>query len=296
MRDTCTPCGGRHVVTVADDFGASSPVNRAVAEAHDRGILTAASIMAAGEAFDEAVLLASRRPQLSVGLHVTLCDGLSVLPPSRIPALVDPNGNFEKSPARAWLNYSGEDVLRQIEMEVEAQIDRLQSSGIDPSHIDCHHHLHMKPSIFRIICRAASRERIRWIRIPCEPFRQVSDIASFSRGAMPFLEWTVFGIAGLVNRRAAAENGLRTAGSTYGLSKTGRIDEECFLRILDRMEKQVNEVFFHPDLSNESGRRELGALISPRVRERISCLGMMVAGYRELAETGPAFSPARGNM
>lgn len=65
----------------ADDFGVSSTVNQAVVTAHDEGILTSCSLMVGGDACDEAVALAKARPRLSVGLHLTLVCGKSVLPP-----------------------------------------------------------------------------------------------------------------------------------------------------------------------------------------------------------------------
>ena len=50
----------RYLVVGADDFGRSPSVNRAVAIACDWGVLTAASIVAGGDAFAEAVDLAGR--------------------------------------------------------------------------------------------------------------------------------------------------------------------------------------------------------------------------------------------
>lgn len=119
----------RYLIIAADDFGRSSSVNMAVAEAHDRGIVTASSIMAGGEVFEEAVQIALRRNRLSVGLHVTLCDGRAVLKQSRIPDLVNREGCFEASPARARVRYMRPAVLPQIEAEVEAQFDRLERAG-----------------------------------------------------------------------------------------------------------------------------------------------------------------------
>src|SRR5262249_8258654 len=97
--------GRRKLVVVADDLGRSREVNRAVALAHDQGILGSASLMAGGEAFDDAVDLALARPGLSIGLHVTFCDGRAVLPPARIPDLVRPDGRFRTGPAGAGLAY-----------------------------------------------------------------------------------------------------------------------------------------------------------------------------------------------
>lgn len=68
--------GEKYLVTVADDLGRSASVNEAIAEAHDNGILTAASLMAGGEAFQDAIQIALKRRHLSVGLHATFCDGL----------------------------------------------------------------------------------------------------------------------------------------------------------------------------------------------------------------------------
>src|SRR5262249_38723920 len=77
----------RRLVVTGDDFGASRSVNRAIIEAHRRGVLTHASLMVTGDAVDEAVRLARANPGLSVGIHLVLVDGRSALPPSRIPHL-----------------------------------------------------------------------------------------------------------------------------------------------------------------------------------------------------------------
>ncbi|HKB71821.1 MAG TPA: ChbG/HpnK family deacetylase, partial [Thermoanaerobaculia bacterium] len=62
----------KRLVVTGDDFGFSRGANRAIAEAHDRGILTAASLMVTGAAADEAVAIARARPALAVGLHLVL--------------------------------------------------------------------------------------------------------------------------------------------------------------------------------------------------------------------------------
>ena len=56
-------------------------------EAHERGILTATTLMANGNAFGHAVELAHRTPSLDVGCHLVMVQGYSVLEPSRkLPA------------------------------------------------------------------------------------------------------------------------------------------------------------------------------------------------------------------
>lgn len=273
----------RFLVIVADDFGRSPAVNQAVAEAHDKGILTSASLMAGGASFDDAVGIARERKNLSAGLHVTLCDGRAVSPPSRIPDLVDDDGNFEKDPVKAWLKYSKKGLRSQIETEVEAQFECLEKAGISPSHVDGHHHLQMHPVLFSIICREAAGRDVGWIRIPKEPLKVVVGMRSPLRGAMPFLEWAVFGPLGAYNAREARRCGVRVPDNVYGLSRTGSVDEEYLLGILKMAAGPVDEIFTHPDISTGPGRTELRALTSQAVCDRLVSGGMTSAGYGELS-------------
>ena len=283
------------IVVVADDMGESSSLNSAIAEAHKRGILTSASLMAGGQAFEEAVMIAVECSNLSVGLHVTLCDGRAVLPPSQIPDLVDHDGNFEKSPAKAWINYTGAGVFSQIEAEVDAQFSKLYRAGVHPTHVDGHHHLQMHPRIFEIVCRRASKRGVGWIRLPSEPLALVLGFRSFSRGVMPLTEWVVFRMLSAYNLKTAKRYGINVAYRCLGLSWTGSIDEKCFIDLLDYAKGPIDEIFTHPDISTDSGRRELEALASINVRNKISsCLDLV--GYRELSGEGIVFGSVLGRI
>src|SRR5688500_7993841 len=95
----------RRLIVNADDFGRSSSINRAVIQAHQRGILTTASLMVNGPAAEEAAALAHEHPCLGVGLHLTLSHGTSSLPHSQIPDLVDADQNFSNDAPRAGFRY-----------------------------------------------------------------------------------------------------------------------------------------------------------------------------------------------
>jgi len=279
----------RYLVVVADDLGRSSFVNRAVARAFDRGFLTAASLMAGGDAFEEAVTLARLRPGLSVGLHVTLCDGNAVLPPSEIPGLVDTRGWFEKSPFRAGLRYwrLRRHLRLQIEEEIEAQFERLREAGISPTHVDGHHHLHMHPVIFELVCRAAAKRHVAWIRVPREPLALVVR-AGVPRVVSRLTEWATFTLLALHNLKIARTYGLKTASYAAGLSRTGRalgtrnIGEEYLRALLPLLKGISNELYAHPDLATESGRRETETLASAVIRKDTASLGIICTGYSQL--------------
>ena len=90
----------KHLIVTADDFGAAREVNDAVLDAHQNGILTAASLMVAAPAAADAVARAHATPSLRVGLHLVLVDGKPLLPVAQVPALVDGHGNFRNDMAR----------------------------------------------------------------------------------------------------------------------------------------------------------------------------------------------------
>jgi hopanoid biosynthesis associated protein HpnK len=270
--------GTRRLVVVADDFGRTPGVNQAVAEAFDRGIVTSASVMAGGTAFAEAAALARARPRLAIGLHATFCDGRAVLPADRIPGLVDGDGRLEPDPARAGIRYWRERrrLQAQICIEIAAQFDRAEDAGLEVTYADGHHHLHVHPLLFAILCREAERRSVRWIRIPAGDLRD---------GRLS--EWALFGMLGLLNRRTARRRGLRTPDRVHGLSRTGRIDEPYVIELLERLRPGWNELFVHPDLETEQGRRELKAVTSPRVRERIARLGIALVAYDRTGGDAP---------
>ncbi|MGH9868472.1 MAG: carbohydrate deacetylase [Candidatus Polarisedimenticolia bacterium] len=257
------------LVVVADDLGRAASVNQAVSAGLQEGIVTAASLMAGGEAFEEAVRIAKEHRRLSVGLHVTVCDGRAVLPPGRV---------LEPSPVRAgvrlWRGRAR--LLPELSDEIAAQFDRAERAGLDLAHVDGHHHMHIHPLVFPIVCREASRRGVRWVRIPQGNPRD---------GRVG--EWVLFGALAGINRRTAARHGLAACRRVYGLSRSGRVDEAWLMGLLPRLRPGLSELFVHPDLGTESGRRELSALTSPRVRARTADLGIELVSY---AAGGPASS------
>src|SRR5271170_6655410 len=105
LRPTMVSPEKRRLIVNADDFGLSHSVNQAVIRAHRDGILTTASLMVNEPGFDEAVKLAKENPKLGVGLHLTLLQGRSALPPEKIPALVNAKSEFGNNPVFVGFHY-----------------------------------------------------------------------------------------------------------------------------------------------------------------------------------------------
>jgi hopanoid biosynthesis associated protein HpnK len=207
----------RRLVVTGDDFGASREVNQATIEAHERGVLTTASLMVTGDAYVEAVSLARKHPRLAVGLHLVLVDGRSALPPRAIPRLVDSRWRFRSSPTRAGLVYQFDRVARsQLRSEIRQQLERFRLTNLVLSHVDGHHDLHLHPVVLDVIASLADDYGIRIVRLPSE---EVGVAAQFAKGRLTKL--LVLSIVfGLLRHRGARR--LRAAGvavtdRVYGL-------------------------------------------------------------------------------
>jgi len=280
----------KQLIITSDDFGLSSGVNRAVEQAWQDGILTCASIMPGGGAFDGAVDIAGRNPGLQVGLHLTLVHGRSVLPPEEIPGLVDRRGNFPDNPVSAGMRYYFDRGVRgQLEREIEAQILRVRNAGIPLSHIDGHLNIHLHPTVFSILTDLMPRYGIASMRLSQE--RLIHNLR-FNRERLigKLAERIIFGALSDHARSRLDRMGIGYAAEVKGVLNSGRMTERYILSILDGLKDGLTEIYFHPGLlpDEEITRRmpdyrhpeELAAITSPAVRRRLEELRIQIQNYR----------------
>ncbi len=156
------------LIVNADDFGLTRGVNRAIAESCQHGIVTSTTLIANGGAFSDAVAIAPTLERISVGCHVVLVDGVSVLPAAQVLSLTElRTGRFPDQLGRVVVRaFRGQLDPKQIESEVTAQIRKLQDAGVAVSHVDTHKHTHLFPQILRPILRAAKSCGVKAIRNP----------------------------------------------------------------------------------------------------------------------------------
>lgn len=142
----------KKLIINADDFGYSRGINWGIIESHQRGILTSTTLMANMPGFDHAVELASQNPKLGIGVHMTLTCLAPILKDHK--TIVDENGNFKKiSFFKNNMDYDVEEVYR----EWDAQIQKIYAAGINPTHLDSHHHTHTLPQHREITLRLARK-------------------------------------------------------------------------------------------------------------------------------------------
>lgn len=120
--------GKKFLIVNADDFGQSPGLTRGIIEAHERGIVTSASLMTRWPAAAAAAAYARERPSLSLGIHVDLGEWAyrqgTWLPLYEVVPVEDSEA---------------------IKTEVAKQLAAFRRLvGKDPTHIDSHQHVHQR--------------------------------------------------------------------------------------------------------------------------------------------------------
>src|SRR3989442_12084866 len=85
---------GRRLIVNADDFGLTLPITEGTIDAFEGGILTSASLVAAGDAFVGAAQYAASHSDLDAGVHLMIVHGGPVLPPEQVWRPVQTDGPF----------------------------------------------------------------------------------------------------------------------------------------------------------------------------------------------------------
>ncbi len=239
------------LIVNADDFGLTLGVNRAIRELREAGVLSSATLMANGGAFEDAVAIARTDPGLGVGCHVVLVDGLPVSPPASIPTLLGSDGrSFRPSLAdfvQALLR--GQIGEAEIEREALAQVRKLQHAGIAVTHLDTHKHTHLFPRVARALLRVAERSEVPAIRNPFEP-SWCRDLrhGSFVRRAEVALLGRMQGLFDALPQ--LLDGRVSTTAGSVGVSATGRLDRSSLHTILHSLPEGCWELVCHPGYNN----------------------------------------------
>lgn len=257
----------KRLIVNADDFGLTAGVNRAIVELNRSGILSSATLMAVAPATAEAVSLAHATPALGIGCHVVLVDGVPALPPSQLPTLVDSRTGRFRPTLGAFVRDLTLGRIRPAEIEAEAyaQIDRLRSFSLTPTHIDTHKHTHMFQGVLKPLLRAAQGLQIPAIRNPFEPNWS---LAATHRA--PLLRRTQVHLLSRLRPtflRLVAESGLHTTDGAIGVLATGTLDREAIASLLRTLPDGTSELVTHPGYNDSDLARAGTRLLASRTIE-----------------------------
>ena len=270
----------RRLIVTADDFGASTSINQAVFEAHHKGILTCASLMVNGEAFDEAVEISRLCPNLGVGLHLTLCSGRATLEAEDVPDLVNDGGTFRRSAVAAGFAYYFSRGLReQLSKEIAAQFDKFAATGLRMDHVNGHLHFHLHPTVLSLLIPEMKKRGVRALRVTNEP---IAIDSKLGRGRLLYRwsHWIIFNRLSARARPLLRREGFTHPAHVFGLLQDARITEDYLLKLVPHLPPGDSELYAHPSL--EAFSHEYLALVSPNVKGTIQEHGIELIRYQDL--------------
>ncbi|MFT4276191.1 MAG: ChbG/HpnK family deacetylase [Rhodopseudomonas sp.] len=140
----------RRIWLVADDYGISPGVNRAICDLIERGRINATSVMMVGPAIsrDDAVALmnaAAANPNAAIGLHATLTAPFAPLTMHYQPLH---GGQFlplgRKLRGALLRRHDRQVIATELSAQIEAFIERF---GRTPDYVDGHQHVQLFPQV-----------------------------------------------------------------------------------------------------------------------------------------------------
>jgi predicted glycoside hydrolase/deacetylase ChbG (UPF0249 family) len=291
----------KYLIVNADDLGWTDGVNRGIAEAHNKGIVTSASILANGSAFARGAALARATPSLGIGIHLNLSNGPPLSAAAEVTSLVNASGEFEGGPESLLMRMARRTLrLKEIESEWEKQIRKVLEADIQPTHLDGHKHVHMLPGLFQIALRLAKRHGIAAVRISHEASSLRAALSSGKKqNAQVVMKQGVHARAlKLLARdaRALAETaGIATSDYFCGIAQTGELTVEGVTKLLKSLPEGTTEMMCHPgfadqDLEKSATRlqdsrgKEVSILTNPQIRNLVASQGIRLIDYAFAAQ------------
>ncbi len=236
----------RRIIITGDDFGLALPVNEAILEAHHNGSLTTASLMMGAEFTQDAVERAREHPTLKVGLHLVLVEGRPVLPPEKIPDLVDQSGMFSDRLVRTGFRFFFYPAIRrQLEDEIRAQFEAFQETGFILDHVNAHNHMHMHPTIMRLVLKVGPEYRLKAVRLPFEPAFRSWKATGSTLGMRCISSVFLYPWLSLM-KYALHRSGIRHNNYLFGMADSGAMTLDKVLGFLRHLPKGTTEFYFHP--------------------------------------------------
>ncbi|HXF10345.1 MAG TPA: ChbG/HpnK family deacetylase, partial [Desulfuromonadaceae bacterium] len=138
------------------------------------------------------------------------------------------------------------DSLRgPLRAEIHAQFEKFRSTGLPLDHVNGHLHLHLHPTVFRILMEDAEKLGIRHLRLTRDCLarsRRMSRGHWFYRVSHAMIyEWL-----SRRARRPLQQRGIKHAEITFGLLQNARVDEEYVLKLLPELPDGDSELYSHP--------------------------------------------------
>lgn len=245
----------KKIIVNADDFGLTDGCNKGIIKGIKEGIVTSTTVMMNMPYANEGIEILKAMDFKSAGVHLTLTCGEPTLPVEEIPSLVDDENRFYRRRAQLFPQFR----LEEVYMELRNQIELFIETGLKPSHLDSHHHIHMYDDIREVIAKLAKEYNLplRYANEETKRYLKGSNILTIDDFSMDF----------------------------YGEG----VSINTMKRVLKNSNGEVVELMVHPAIVDEELKklssysnnraRELEILTSEELKKWIEDEGYMLIGY-----------------
>jgi chitin disaccharide deacetylase len=267
----------RLLIINADDFGMCHDENEATIIGLTQGLFTSSTILAPCPWFEEAAEFVRNTPTADIGVHLTLNSEWErykwgpVLGSMEVPSLTDDHGYLWSDVPSVFAH----DRLEEVEVELEAQIEKAIAAGIDVTHLDCHMGtLHLRADYHRIYLKLAIDFRL--------PIRLTS------RRVMRQMEMSDILEALDANSIFYPDNFVRSGPKN--LDET----EAYWTDLIRNLRPGISEIYCHPALARDElkacardyaqRQRDFEYFTSEKTGQLIKDEGIELIGYRKLRD------------
>lgn len=249
----------RFLIINADDLGISPEVNEGIFAAYEKGAITDSSLIITGPSAQEAIAMVNNNPLFQVGLHIDLDHLLGWQSP----------GREQLSRPELTQMLDDLDFSKKIRKEIETQITAFLDTGLIPSHVDTHHHVHGFPPIFESLLEAMGNHGIKTIR--------------FSKKGYALLGREDISIT--TEQAQEMEDALHQRG----IAHPHLLIDPLVPFSLKEIPPGVAELMVHPSMGGDEWRqKDFEMLMDPLFIKTVHDEGIRLIGFSELASSASA--------
>lgn len=234
----------KFLIVNADDYGITNSITDGILEGLESGFISDVSVLANSENFELATDRLKKAGIDSCGVHLCFIDKEEPLKPA--PNLILENGHFliNRNTFLKRFLFNRKLIISYLWEELDAQIARVLSKGLQVTHLDSHQHLHIFPGIDEVVVGLAVKYNISHIRVP--------RYDGFSLIRVPVNLFCLH-----LQSRMQAEKKLCT--QMLGFKNSGRLTKEAIDLYIQQIKKSKNrffEIMTHPGIADIKTREK----------------------------------------
>ncbi len=239
----------KRIIINADDFGMNEEVNEGIKQGIEAGMITSVSVMVNMPYFKDAIRYLKKHPHVSVGLHFNITEGTALLPRKKTTTLLREDGHFFHWTLMVFNLIFGQTSLKEIQLELFAQYKMLQRQNVTITHIDSHHHIHLYPTLFRMITHFGQKNNIRALR--CRTFNPRS-FPLWIKNPPTLKQFSIQTLCLLDNLFINPKH-FYEVNDLYDIAWRHPMTTEIFINYLKSIPEGTTEIICHPAVLSKTG-------------------------------------------